>query len=154
MTQIDARPRVVVDTNLFVNGTILKRGNPYKLLSAWRASAFVLLMSADKLHELMDVFGRPKIVDRSQLTTSELADRFERLAAVPRAAPIETPSVTVRDPEDKHLLATALGADATHLVSGGDDLLVLRDDPRLGAPQIVTAVEFPALLARRMRETM
>ncbi len=146
MRQIDARPRVVVDTNLFVSGTILKRGNPYKLLSAWRASAFVLLLSTDQLHELIDVFGRPKIIDRYHLTTSELADLFDRLAAMPRAEPIKTLPVPVRDPKDEHLLATALGAGATHLVTGDEDLLVLREDSRLATLRIVTVVEFLATL--------
>jgi len=99
------------------------------------------------------VLSRPKLVQRYRLEAGDLAALFDGLSAIPRIDSIAALPVTVRDPKDEFLLATALDADATHLVSGDDGLLVLRDDPRLGALQIVTAVEFLALLARRIRES-
>jgi predicted nucleic acid-binding protein len=62
MSERGARPRIVVDTNRFVSGTIFKRGNPFALLGARRDQAFVLLLSEDQHDELTDVVGWPQIV--------------------------------------------------------------------------------------------
>lgn len=53
-----------------------------------------------------------------------------------------TTLITVRDAKDQHLLSAAFSNRADCLVSGDDDLLALRDDPRLGDLRIVTAAEF------------
>lgn len=98
MTQHSARLRVVVDTNLFVSGTIIKHGNPYILLTAWRDSAFVLLLSESQYRELTDVFSRPKLIERYHLASDELADLFAHLAVAPRVEPMSTLPVPVRDP--------------------------------------------------------
>lgn len=147
MTQPSARIRVVVDTNLFVSGTILKRGNPYALLTAWRSGAFILLVSKLQHAELREVFQRPKLIDRYRLTADELADLFACLTATLRVEPTPTLSVPIRDAKDEHILGAGLGGEADYLVTG-DDLLVLRDDPRLGTLRIVTVADFLAVLER------
>jgi predicted nucleic acid-binding protein len=48
----------------------------------------------------------------------------------------------VRDPNDEKVLAAALGNRAGYLVTGDEDLLALRDDPRIKGLRIVTAREF------------
>jgi putative PIN family toxin of toxin-antitoxin system len=123
MTPPGATPRAVVDTNLIVSGVILSSGNPHALLAAWRAGAFKLIFSTQQYVELVDVLSRPKLVDRYHLETDDLAALFDGLATIPRIDSIAPLPVTVRDPKDEFLLATALGASATHLVSGDDDLL-------------------------------
>jgi hypothetical protein len=149
MTPLSTRLRVVIDTNLFVSGTIFKRGNRYVLLEAWRASEFFLLLFDSQFRELVSVFSRPKLVDRYALSPDELATLFNRLAAVPPVEPVVALPVAIRDAKDAHILAAALGGDADYLVTGDDDLLVLHDDPRLPRPGIVTAVEFLSILRER-----
>lgn len=144
MTQPSARPRIVVDTNLFVSGTILKRGNPHTLLTAWRDSVVEILVSESQYDELTDVLSRPRLADRYHLTADELTDLFAHMAAAPRIEPIFTLPVSVRDPKDEHILASALGGNADYLITGDEDLLVLRDDERLGTLRIVTVAEFLA----------
>ncbi len=46
------------------------------------------------------------------------------------------------------VLATALGGAAEYLVTGEDDLLVLRGHPPLGALRIVTVGEFLTIIQR------
>lgn len=142
MTQRSAKLKVIVDTNLFVSGTIFKYGNPHALLTAWRTFAFTLLLSTSQYHELTDVFSRPKIVDRYSLTTDELAALFEELAAAPRVNPSPTIPVHLRDPKDVHILAAALGGDADYVVTGDHDLHEVAGDPRLGRLRIVTVRGF------------
>lgn len=149
MTQPEPSPRVVVDSNLFVSASIIKRGQPYALLAAWRRGAFQLLISKDQLGELTDVFGRPRIVERYHLSRSELAELFTGLAAALRPEPVSSLPVIVRDPKDEHILAAALGGGADYLVTGDHDLLALRTEPRLAPLQIVTATEMLAILEER-----
>ena len=46
------RLRIVVDTNVFISGAILRRGNPYALRQAWHADAFVLILSSYQRGEI------------------------------------------------------------------------------------------------------
>lgn len=140
------RPRATIDTNLFVSGTIFKRGNPFSLLEAWRAGAFVLLLSDAQYAEQTGVFQRPRIVRRHLLTAAELSDLFERLAATNRVAATSTLPLRVRHPNDEHILAAALGGEAGYLVTGDDDLLSLAGDPRLSDLRIVAVVALLAAL--------
>ena len=95
---------------------------------------------------LTDVFGRPRIVRRYGLTDEEVRSLFRRLAAATRVRPSPTVPVALRDAKDEPILAAALGGDADYLVTGDEDLLVHRGDPRLGKLKIVTVAEFLAIL--------
>ena len=79
MVDEDRPPRAVVDTNLFVSGSILKRGNPYELLEAWRHKGFVLLISDALQTEIAEVLIRPEIKQKYHLTTDEVEDPLRLL---------------------------------------------------------------------------
>jgi putative PIN family toxin of toxin-antitoxin system len=133
----------VVDTNLFVSGTILKRGAPFALLEAWRRREFVVLLSAPQDAELRDVLARPKFLTDYRLTETEIDQFFEDLARLTIPVPLHLPlPVEVRDTKDEAVLAAALGGRAGYVVTGDNDLLVLAGDPRLGALKIVNARAF------------
>ncbi len=151
MSESSARLKIVVDTNLFVSGTIVKRGNPLALLNAWQGHAFTLLLSERQHTELVDVFGRDDIARKYQLTPEELTDLFYRPDAAPRVEPRSTIPVHLRDPKDVHILAAALGGNADYLVTGDNDLHDVAGDSRLGPLKIITVVEFLAILENRER---
>jgi putative PIN family toxin of toxin-antitoxin system len=151
MRRSSARPRIVADTNLFVSGAIAPLGQPRRLLTAWTAGRFVLLLSAEQRAELTDVFARPRLRARFRMTPGQVAALFAGLAAAPQVTPSPAVLLTVRDAEDEHILAAAMGGTAEYLVTGDDDLLVLRDDPRLGPLKVVTVAEFLAILDERDR---
>ena len=144
----DSGPTTVVDTNVFVSGAICPIGAPRRVLRAWFDRRFLLLLSDEQHAELIDVFGRPRIAAQFRLGAEELAALFAGLAAATRAPLRAQLPVQVRDPKDAHSLAAALGGDADYLVTGDDDLLAHRGDPRLGRLKIVTAAEFLAILDR------
>ena len=139
--------KVVIDTNLFVSGSILKRGNPYELLEAWRRKGFMLLISDALRTEIAEVLVRPEIKERDHLIDEEVEDtlRLLRTDAL-RTAPAETLPFSLRDPKDEKVLALAIGGEADYLVTGDGDLLSVHDDPGLGELRIVKPTAFLALL--------
>jgi putative PIN family toxin of toxin-antitoxin system len=145
------RLRVVIDTNLFVSGMTNRIGLPRQLLRNWFDERVELLLSGEQHAELIDVFGRPAIIQRYQLGFEELAELFAGLSAAERITPASPLPLAVRDPKDEPILATALDGKADYLVTGDKDLLVLAGDPRLGTLRIVTVAEFLAILAESER---
>ena len=135
--------KAVVDTNLFVSGTIFRSGVPNALLRAWRERAFIVVMSAAQRQELRVVLNRPKIRTTYDVTDHELAALFRDLRsfAVSTLLASEFP-VGVRDEKDRQIVAAAFCGPADYLITGDNDLLVLAGDPRLGTLQIVTARAF------------
>ncbi|MGH8235617.1 MAG: putative toxin-antitoxin system toxin component, PIN family [Steroidobacteraceae bacterium] len=130
--------RIVLDTNV-VMSALLWRGPPYRLLEAIRQRSRLQLYSSPALlEELADVLTRPAAT--KQLSTIGKAARDvlpDYIVAIELVEPTELPRI-VRDPDDDHVLACALAAEASLIVTGDKDLLVLnayRDIP------IVTAAE-------------
>lgn len=140
------KPRTVVDTNVFVSGMLYSRGNPAALLTAWEHGAFRLIISDQQIAELHDIFRRPSVVDRYGLADNAIRKLFYVVSTAERVRPSPVVPVSVRDPKDVPILASALGGGAAYLVTGDKDLLVLRDDPRLAPLAIVTVAEFLRVL--------
>lgn len=130
--------RIVLDTNV-VMSALLWRGPPYRLLAAIRQRTRMQLYSSTVLlEELTDVLTRPAAT--KQLTAIGKAARevlADYLEAIELVEPTELPRV-VRDPDDDHVLACALAAQADLIVTGDSDLLDLNGFQNI---PIVTAAE-------------
>jgi putative PIN family toxin of toxin-antitoxin system len=116
--------RIVLDTNV-VMSALLWRGKPYLLLQAIRLRGDMqLYSSAALLEELADVLTRPSATKRLALigkTVHEvLADYVEAIELV---EPASVPRVVPSDADDDHVIAAAVAAGATLIVSGDSDLL-------------------------------
>ena len=143
----DALLRAVVDTNLLISALIVERGNPFQVVEQWRMGRFLMVTSAPLSDELAGVLQRPAIAKR---ITAAQAEGI--LALIQRHAEWVTPGfempLSVRDPKDEVVVATALAARADYIVTGDADLLTLNGDARLGTLKIVTPVRFLEQLAR------
>lgn len=131
--------RIVPDTNIVVSG-LLWRGNPRRILDAARDGIIELFTSPVLLEELEDVLIRERFVQRLEaagVTVRELIEGYSALATVIDAEPIE--AVIFADPDDDAVLACALAAEAEIIVSGGSDLLDLKEYQDI---RILTAAEF------------
>lgn len=118
--------RVVLDTNVYVSGTILSHGTPFEVLEAWRRQAYILVTSEAILDEIERVLRYPRIRDRYGIGEQDIARLVESLRADALIVPGDDPATGIcADPDDDKFLACALGARADCIVTGDPDLLVL-----------------------------
>lgn len=133
--------RVVIDSNVLISARLSPRGAPGRLLAAWLAGRFELIVSPALLAELAGVLERHKF--RRWLAVEE-ARAFVRTVRT-SATLIDDPPQQhhgLRDPDDSYLLTLARSAKADYLISGDGDLTSL-SDPQ---PPIVTPADFLASL--------
>lgn len=116
--------RVVADTNIVVSA-FLWGGIPREILNAARRRAILLYTSAALIAELEDVLGREKFAKRMTRVGSSVTEMVgDYLALAHMVVPTHRPRV-VRDPDDDHVIAAALAAQANIIVSRDADLLSL-----------------------------
>lgn len=137
--------RIVADTNTALSG-LLWRGPPRRLIDLARKRVLTLCTSTALLAELAEVIGRAKFAARVRdagVAAAELVEDYARLAEI--VAPASLTESFTRDPDDDLVLATALGAEASLLVSGDRDLLVLETFRGI---RILDAADALALIGR------
>ena len=111
--------KVVLDTNVLISG-IYFGGLPGKILQAWGARQFQLMVSTEILQEYLHVAER--------LADSYPGVEYEGVLGliVQNAELVQTsdlPEPVSEDPDDDKFLACALAGDSTTIVSGDSDLL-------------------------------
>lgn len=138
--------RVVLDTNTVVSGLLWKRA-PHAVIQAALRRDIEVFTTAWLLDELADVMSRAKLaakVRASEMTAAELVTSYAQVAHF--VAPARLGKPVTRDPDDDHVLACALAAQADLIVSGDHHLLNLKTHQGIS---IVTAAEALARLTRR-----
>lgn len=117
--------RVVLDTNTLVSGVISAGGPPRQLLDRARTQAFEMCSSAIAilLAELLDVLSREKFAARltqAGLSPLNIVGELRRMALM--VASDNVPRVIENDPDDDHVIACAVAAQADLIVSGDKHL--------------------------------
>ena len=136
--------RLVLDTNSVISG-LLWDNAPSKLLDLALEERVQLFSTRTLLLELADVLPRAKFARRvaaAGIGAEGLIARYAVLAQIVEPAVI---SPTSSEPDDDHVLAGALGADADMIVSGDADLLNLKQFHRI-------AIMTPAEALARIRQ--
>lgn len=88
----------------------------------------MLCVSTPMLAEFEEVIQRDKFrkrIEEKGRNTREIISRFRSAALLVEGRAIPVPSA-LRDPDDVHVLACALRADAHAIVTGDNDLLALQ----------------------------
>ncbi len=137
--------RVVHDATIIVSRYIVPIGIPARVMAAWRAQRYDLIVSPALLAEYKDVLNRPRIQRRHSLTPEQVAAELAGLARFAIVVePSEVPAVIAEDPDDDHVLAAAVSEEASFIVSGDSDLLSLREYSGI---RILSPAAFLAVLA-------
>jgi putative PIN family toxin of toxin-antitoxin system len=114
--------RVVFDTNVIVSGLLNKKSVPRFAFRLAKAKG-TILQSEPTLEELATVLKRKKF-DRY----FSKDDRISFLLDLLKFVEYLEPTVTItacRDEKDNKFLELAVSGEATHIVTGDDDLLTL-----------------------------
>ncbi|MHB8771970.1 MAG: putative toxin-antitoxin system toxin component, PIN family [Syntrophales bacterium] len=130
--------RAVFDTNVLI-AAFLTEGVCAKLLLRARRRDFDLLLCDGILQEFKTVLKK-KFVASPQEASAALTLLSE--AAVEVHGRIDSIPTVCRDPDDDLILGCARQADADYLVSGDEDLLVLKNHEGI---RIVSPREFEKL---------
>lgn len=142
--------RAVFDANVLVSALLHPLGIPARLLKLCEDQAFDLFLSDTILDETQDVLLRSRITRRYAITqekVSEFLTALNRLAAI--VSVNQPPQVILADPKDDHIIATAVQASASVIVSGDRHLL---NFSQFGDIRIITPAWFLADLLQPASE--
>ncbi len=119
------KPRIIIDTNVLVSSMAFMKSVPQQAVN--RALEWgVLLFTPATLQEFKDVVLRPKF-DRYIDRDLRVAYFFEISTSSMMVDP--KPCLHVcRDPNEQKFLEAYQGGEARYLISGDQDLLILKND--------------------------
>lgn len=129
----------VFDTNILFSATGW-RGNPFQCVERARVGEIQVVTCPELIEELADKLEARLHFPKDQVTET-IADYlgFLRMVQIPGVL-----DAVPRDPEDNMVLECAIAGQARYVVSGDNDLLVLKEFRGI---QIVRASEFLKVLA-------
>ena len=127
MDKSTLRPRLVIDTNVFVSGLISGTGSPAKILRAIQNKKVIHLVSDPIMEEYLRVLEYPRIRRFKKITDAFVADIAAYLIYQTERVELVSKIKLSRDPADDVFLETAVDGSANLLVTGDKtDLLSLR----------------------------
>ena len=136
----DAVPKIVIDTNVWVSA-VFWGGKPRKVIEAWVDDKFRLVVTPAIRRELYQtVAKKAKVLKIFPEYASEWLEVIDEKSILVR--PKEKVEIC-RDSKDNMLLEAAVAGGADYLVTGDDDLLVLKT---FEGTKIVTPAKFLTLL--------
>ena len=133
---------VVLDTNILLSALRAERSPPAVIVDAWAAGRFGLATSLAQITEFKRAARYPKL--RPYLPRGAVGRLVNGLRSAEVLFKRLPGGVDAPDPNDAHLIATAIMASADFLVTGDKALLSMK---RIGVTPITTAQRFAAMLA-------
>lgn len=115
--------RLILDTNV-VTSALLWGGTPYQLFGKAAHAEIELYTSPALLAELANILTRPHLLARlaqKQSSPATVLTFYQQLAEV--VEPVVVNPIVQDDPDDDHVIACALAADADWVVTGDKHLL-------------------------------
>jgi len=114
--------RYVFDTNVIISALLFNNSVPGKIFTRSLDNGTILI-SQSLVEELNDVLGRDKF--NRYVTLEERENFLEALIREAELVEIGETVAACRDPKDNRILELAANGNASLVVTGDDDLLVL-----------------------------
>jgi uncharacterized protein len=130
--------RVIIDTNLWISFLITK--DHTKLDKILLSGKFILVFSKELLDEFLGVTNRPKF--RKYFSKTDIEDILTTIEEYADFVKVNTKVDLCRDFKDNFLLSLATDGNADFLITGDDDLLVMK---QFRETEIITISNFLAL---------
>ncbi|MEX0686656.1 MAG: putative toxin-antitoxin system toxin component, PIN family [Balneolales bacterium] len=127
--------RIILDTNLWISFLISR--NYEKLDQLLISGECELVFSQELYEEFIAVVKRPKL--RRYFAISDVEDLLEIIEDYAEYIVVTSEVSLCRDPKDNFLLSLSLDGNADYLLTGDNDLLVLK---KIGKTQIMKIADF------------
>ena len=139
--------KVVIDTNVLISATITPKGNPAKILKAWKNGKLEVAISLEILKEIRQVIFRPRIKKLSFWTDKQRNQLVEDLINIGVLVPGSSKLKVVAEhrSDDKFIIA-AIEGKAGYIITG--DLHLKKLGSYKGI-RIVTPAEFVRILQQQ-----
>lgn len=119
--------KVLLDTNIWISG-LLWGGYPKKIIELAETDQVTLYMSLSMFEELEQTLGYPKLQRRLQkieMSANYLLSEVRQITQF--CQPLNLPDISnLRDAKDKKILEAALSVPVEVIISGDEDLLILK----------------------------
>jgi putative PIN family toxin of toxin-antitoxin system len=123
--------RVIIDTNLWIS--FLLTSDYSKVDRMFANNNITLLFSQELIDEFVEVAQRPKF--KKYFSLNDIEDLLKKVRNKALFISVTSNVHLCNDPKDNFLLALAKDGNATHLITGDKDLLVLGN---IGKTKILT----------------
>ena len=127
--------KLVVDTNLWISFLISR--SYAKLDKILKAGLARLIFSTELIEEFIEVVERPKF--KKIFSSSDIRNLFTDIYLYADLIEVKTSVQICRDKKDNFLLALCQDGNADFLLTGDEDLLILR---KFGETRIMTLAEY------------
>jgi putative PIN family toxin of toxin-antitoxin system len=132
---MEKRNRIIIDTNLWVSFLLTKQ---FSFLDDFLENGKIqFIFSQDFLDEFVDVINRPKL--RKYFSDENLDLILETIEQYAEFITVNSNINVCRDPKDNFILSLAKDGSADYLITGDQDLLVIK---RFEKTEIITIAEF------------
>ncbi len=129
------KDRVIIDTNLWISFLLTRDFSKFDSIIA--DNEITLLFSEELVNEIIEVTQRIKF--RKYFKLDEVESLMLMIKTRALLVDVTSEIHKCRDPKDNFLLSLSMDGNATHLLTGDKDLLILK---RFGQTKIIKIAEY------------